>query len=161
MSIQQEWQAYTNWLASYLPATLIDLNAGAHAADFDYFEQVTSISLPKNLHELYSIHNGQKGMAPGLFIGLTFMPLAEVAHATNLQRGWLPFATDHSGNYIGLHLKTGKVICFSNTPQAEVLHKNLSSFFREQRQQCSSRAFMVPQSQGELMFGLGMPRTGD
>lgn len=156
--MQQEWQAFTNWLAGHLPAALTDLNAEASAIDFEYFTQTTGTELPYLIRELYSLHNGQKGMAPGIFIGMMFMPLEQVAHATDLEQGRLPFATDHGGNYVGIQLKTGKIICYSDSNHIEILSKNLLAFLR---QQCCSGVAIMPQNQGEMMFGLDTPRTGD
>jgi cell wall assembly regulator SMI1 len=121
------------WLAAHLPATLADLNPPASSVDVADLEAECGFILPADLHTLYGWHDGQRGSSSGLFYGLQFLSLENIAQEWNTTYellmededfgdgpssstpagaiqgfsahvAWIPLAHDGSGNFLGLDL---------------------------------------------------------
>lgn len=118
--------ALEQWLSVNLPEAAASLNDGASQHTLDELSRFTGLSLPDSLESLYRWHDGQRATCPsGIFYGLRFLSLREVRHEWQAwpppemgdtagaiksgaaQRGWLPFATDTSGNFLAVDLDPG------------------------------------------------------
>jgi cell wall assembly regulator SMI1 len=118
-------------LAAMLPESLrADLNAGASDEARAAVRSALVQDLPDDAFAAHAIHDGQSGDAPGLFVGLRFLPLADglaerakwldvTADLPDMDDGirsvpegavrpvafhplWLPIADDGAGNGLAL-----------------------------------------------------------
>ena len=118
------------------PSVLADLRPGASDAALDAAEHAIGAELPAEARVAYALHDGQRGAAPGVVIGLRLLPIAEVVAAWSLWReivetspdigeapsravpegvvrplyvdlGWLPLVDDGAGNHVALDLAPG------------------------------------------------------
>ena len=69
------WSRIEHWLAVNAPALANDLLPGAMGADFKAAEKALGKTLPDEFKALYRAHNGQRGMADGVFAEWRFLPL--------------------------------------------------------------------------------------
>jgi cell wall assembly regulator SMI1 len=135
MSVQWHW--LEKWLARELPGLLKDLNKGAKPSELTAFEKAVGRSLPEDFKQFYRVHDGQKGACHvGPFYGMNFVPLKEILRIWKSRQatfkaidlevyvdvtcfpagkiraggndpGWIPFADDSGGNYLGIDLSPG------------------------------------------------------
>lgn len=111
------------------------LSQPATNEEIENLEHTLGTSLPADLRRLYQVHNGELGGAPGLFFGMSFLPLSGVLsewqscsaaaddEAMNdvpfyavppetikdhyVNRKWIPFAADFGGNFLAVDLDPG------------------------------------------------------
>lgn len=112
------------------------LNPPVKAQDLAAVEQAIGIPLPADLRELYLAHDGQSQDAPGVFFGMSWLPVRdvlreiatwrsvvdEVAGAVDAEQRseppdaiaevywhprWVPLATSHDGNFLAVDLAPG------------------------------------------------------
>jgi cell wall assembly regulator SMI1 len=138
MSVPSDpWPRLEAFLAAHLPRLRDDLAPGADEAALDALAHRTGLALPDDFRALYRGHDGQRGVAPGLFFGLRFLPtdeageewhrwgsllqgdpsLVETITVTAQPEGavqavyatpeWLPFASDGAGNHLAVDLAPG------------------------------------------------------
>ena len=126
--------ALQSWLKKHLPSVAASLNAGASDARLDRLEKVIGQPLPEDFRALYRWHDGQPPHAvTGLWYGLDFLSIDQVIdnwkvhahiidHEANndpnfnesalpgvvktvgLNKGWIPFAHDWGGSFLGIDL---------------------------------------------------------
>ena len=98
-------------------------------------ERTIGVSVPNDLKELYQLHNGETEGGPGLFFGMSFLPLsgildewqscekrandgsiegmpfyavpAESIKDDFFNKRWIPFAADFRGNFLAVDLDPG------------------------------------------------------
>ncbi|WP_185960056.1 SMI1/KNR4 family protein [Planococcus soli] len=111
------------------------LSQPATVEEIEDLERILGVSLPNDLSRLYQLHNGELAGEPGLFFGLSFLPLPDVLNewrfcasladdrAMNdvpfyavpletikdqyINRKWIPFAADFGGNFLAVDLDPG------------------------------------------------------
>ncbi|MDQ0428595.1 cell wall assembly regulator SMI1 [Planomicrobium stackebrandtii] len=111
------------------------LSQPATIEEIENLERTLGTSLPTDLRELYQVHNGELDGEPGLFFGMSFLPLSGVLsewqscsaladdEAMNdvpfyavppetikdqyINRKWIPFAADFGGNFLAVDLDPG------------------------------------------------------
>jgi internalin A len=118
-------------LKDKLPQLEASLQGPASEAEIARVESMLGIQLPQELRELYLLHNGEDRMGPGLFFGLRFLSLEELAAEWQvwadleeeygeednhysvplgwikeryINRGWLPISEDGGGNHLGIDM---------------------------------------------------------
>ncbi|SFF19824.1 Cell wall assembly regulator SMI1 [Paenibacillus algorifonticola] len=131
MSIITYMEEIKELLKEELPQLAASLNGPATEAEIAQVESRLGISLPDELRSLYLLHNGEESMGPGLFMGLRFLPLEELAaewqvwadleadfgeesghysvplgwiEERYINRGWLPISEDGGGNHLGVDM---------------------------------------------------------
>lgn len=108
------------------------LNGPASLEEISQVEKEIGVIFPKELKELYQLHNGNADEKAGLFFGMAFLPLeamisewrfsADIAdealndeipsysvpagaiHELYFNKKWIPLAHDYGGNYLGIDL---------------------------------------------------------
>lgn len=98
-------------------------------------EKTIGVSVPNDLKELYQLHNGESEGGPGLFFGMSFLPLSGILvewHSCDkrandgvteglpfyavpeeaikdnfFNKQWIPFAADFRGNFLAVDLDPG------------------------------------------------------
>jgi len=131
------WPRLERFLAAHLPALLADLAPGASEADLDALAKKTGLDLPASTRAFYRAHDGQRGAASGLFLGMEFLSTSaageEWGRWTSLLKddptlaqeivvtaqpegavqavyavpGWIPIASDGAGNHLAVDLAPG------------------------------------------------------
>lgn len=111
------------------------LSQSATIEEIEDLERTLEVSLPTGLRKLYQLHNGELHGEPGLFFGMSFLPLSTVLsewqscatladdRAMNdvpfyaippetikdqyISNKWIPFAADFGGNFLAVDLDPG------------------------------------------------------
>lgn len=96
-SIAALWREFEAWLAVHWPEGYADLNPGATDEQLRALEATLGVTLPADIAECLRIHNGQKGMAGGLFDNSEFLSTEAIADQWNIWRELL-----ESGEFNGL-----------------------------------------------------------
>jgi len=96
-SIATLWREFEEWLAVHWPEGLADLNPGATDEQLRALETFLGARLPSEFVECLKIHNGQKGMAGGLFDNSEFLSTETIADQWNVWRDLLD-----SGDFEGI-----------------------------------------------------------
>jgi internalin A len=113
------------------------LNPPVEVEELTAAENAIGIPLPAELRELYLAHDGQKADAPGLFFGMSWLPIREVLRELATWRSiiddlagaldaeqrsdppdaiaevywhpmWFPLATSEDGNFLAVDLAPGR-----------------------------------------------------
>lgn len=85
------------------------LNKPAPFLEILALERTIGVSLPDDLKKLYQLHNGELPSGPGLFFGMSFLPLSGLLNEWPSSHGqWIPFAVDAGGNFLAVDLEPGK-----------------------------------------------------
>ena len=131
------WSRLEHALAALVPAISTSLAPPASTADIEALAARTGRDVHGALHGLYGAHDGQPDDAPGLFVGLRFLPATEAADEWSrwsstihddpslvtdisvtsqpdgavqpvyFSDGWIPVATDGAGNGLAVDLDPG------------------------------------------------------
>ncbi len=130
MDVQQIWKGILAYYDERLDNYSDRLKPGANMEMITEMEKSLDQRLPDDLIKVYMMHNGDSTRAAGSILGMQFLSLEEMyetRHAFELlsesdktepryQYGedpgmivehsinWLPFASDHSGYYIGVDM---------------------------------------------------------
>ncbi|MGG4144368.1 SMI1/KNR4 family protein [Paenibacillus algorifonticola] len=131
MSIITYMEEIKELLKEVLPELAASLNGPATEAEIAQVESRLGLSFPDELRSLYLLHNGEESEGPGLFMGLRFLSLDELASEWQvwadleadfgeesghysvplgwieeryINRGWLPISEDGGGNHLGVDM---------------------------------------------------------
>ena len=128
------WSRIEHWLAVNAPTLANDLLPGATDADFKAAEKALGKTLPDEFKALYRAHNGQRGMADGVFGEWRFLPLKTSLSKWTMMKEltdegtfkentvsvkgpiratwwnvqWVPFGSNGSGNFLVVDLDPPK-----------------------------------------------------
>lgn len=92
-SIADLWQGFETWLAVNWPEGLADLNPGATDEQLRVLEAKLGVAMPAPFVACLKIHNGQKGMAGGLFDNSEFLSTEAIADQWDVWRDLLESGT--------------------------------------------------------------------
>jgi cell wall assembly regulator SMI1 len=136
-SSDASWQRLERLLTARIPPLYRDLAPAADEAALDALSETTGLPLSESFRALYRGHDGQLGQAAGLFFGLNFLSAEEAAaewrrwtslidndpglltvievnawpegavKAVYVDRGWIPIASDGSGNHLAADFAPG------------------------------------------------------
>ncbi len=189
--IRLPWELYKDALCARMPALKSTIRKGASAAAIAAAESEMGLSFPKELKDLYLACDGDNGEAVcGMMMGLHFLSLEEVlvewrdlrrvAECTALDTlrclsypdkcikkchastGWIPFASDGGGNFIGSDLDpdvmgtAGQIINFGRDEEEKmVLAEDLNAFLLRLLRIIESEDFHIGEYDGEPVILLG------
>ncbi|MBI4508912.1 MAG: SMI1/KNR4 family protein [Deltaproteobacteria bacterium] len=108
--IRATWDRIEGWLRANAPELLTSLRLGASKQDIAAFERQVDHSLPLELRNSVTIHDGEKTGDIGL-LGPLLLPLAKIErlwstarHHEGWRAGWLPITDDGAGNHLFVDL---------------------------------------------------------
>ncbi|WHI47660.1 SMI1/KNR4 family protein [Microbulbifer sp. VAAF005] len=85
-TLSKSWSRIHIWLKKNAPQIYDALNPPATGTEIEKLESVIGYKLPRDLYELYKIHNGIKSSAiANLVYGLQFLPISDVITNIELQ----------------------------------------------------------------------------
>jgi cell wall assembly regulator SMI1 len=162
--MSEAWTRIEGLLAERNVLPFLKLNPGASAAEIAAVEHHLGVTFPEEFRRLLLIHNGQDSGC-GLFFGLQFLPLSEIKSNWDMwrsldgdglneeladsmssqppgaikplymNRGWVPFTHDYSGNHIGIDYDPdtqgipGQIIAFGRDDDVKKLKADSFSHF--------------------------------
>lgn len=187
------------WLKKHLPSVAANLNPGASDAQLDRLEKVIGQPLPEDFRVLYRWRNGQsQHVNTGPWYGLNFLSVDEVidnwkVHAdiidhegnndpnfnesampgvvkpVNWNKGWIPFADDSGGSFLGIDLDPdvngvrGQVINFGVGEEIKyAVAPNLTAFVRWMVGELNRGNYAITRDEdNEPVFNTRWPATED